>query len=79
MDLLLQALSDAILLSGLYTLMAIGLSLGFGVLRIINFAQGEMVMLGAYGAFWLFTLVGIDPLVSLPFLVVAGFALGWLI
>ena len=79
MELLPQALSDAVLLSGLYTLMAIGLSLGFGVLRIINFAQGEMVMLGAYGAFWLFTLAGIDPLLALPFLVVAGFALGWLI
>lgn len=79
MELLLQATSDAILLSGLYTLMAIGLSLGFGVLRIINFSQGEMIMLGAYGAFWLFTLAGIDPLVSLPVLVILGYVLGWLI
>lgn len=79
MDILPQALSDAVLLAGLYTLMAIGLSLGFGVLRIINFAQGEMIMLGSYGAFWLFTLYGIDPLISLPLLVVAGFALGWVI
>jgi branched-chain amino acid transport system permease protein len=59
--------------------MAVGLSLGFGVLRIINFAQGEMIMLGAYGAFWLFTLMGVDPLISLPLLVVAGFALGWVL
>ena len=79
MELFLQATSDAILLSGLYTLMAIGLSLGFGVLRIINFSQGEMIMLGAYGAFWLFTLAGVDPLVSLPLLVVLGYVLGWLI
>ena len=79
MDLLPQAVTDSILLSGLYALMAIGLSLGFGVLRIINFAQGEMIMLGAYGAFWLFTLLGIDPLISLPVLVVAGFGLGWLL
>ena len=79
MELFLQATSDAILLSGLYTLMAIGLSLGFGVLRIINFSQGEMIMLGAYGAFWLFTLAGIDPLVSLPALVILGYVLGWLI
>jgi len=77
-DLIPQAFSDAILLAGLYTLMAVGLSLGFGVIRIINFAQGEMIMLGAYGAFWLFTLLGVDPLISFPFLVIAGFALGWL-
>ena len=79
MDLFPQAFSDAVLLAGLYTLMAVGLSLGFGVIRIINFAQGEMIMLGAYGAFWLFTLLGVDPLISFPFLVVAGFALGWVI
>lgn len=60
-DLILQAFSDAVMLAGLYTLMAVGLSLGFGVVRIINFAQGEMIMLGVYGAFWLFTLVGVAP------------------
>jgi branched-chain amino acid transport system permease protein len=79
MDLIPQAFSDAVLLAGLYTLMAVGLSLSFGVVRIINFAQGEMIMLGAYGAFWLFTLLGVDPLLSLPLLVAAGFGLGWLI
>ena len=79
MDLLPQVLSDAFLLAGLYSLMAVGLSLGFGVLRIINFAQGEMIMLGAYGAFWFFTLLGVDPIISLPVLVVAGFLFGGLI
>jgi branched-chain amino acid transport system permease protein len=79
MDLIPQAFSDAVLLAGLYTLMAVGLSLSFGVVRIINFAQGEMIMLGAYGAFWLFTLLGVDPLLSLPLLVAGGFGLGWLI
>jgi branched-chain amino acid transport system permease protein len=79
MDLLPQVLSDAFLLAGLYSLMAVGLSLGFGVLRIINFAQGEMIMLGAYGAFWFFTLLGVDPIISLPVLVVAGFLFGELI
>ena len=79
MDILPQVLSDAFLLAGLYSLMAVGLSLGFGVLRIINFAQGEMIMLGAYGAFWFFTLLGVDPIISLPVLVVAGFLFGRLI
>jgi len=77
MEVLPQALVDTALLAGLYTLMAIGLSLGFGVTRIINFAHGEFVMFGAYGAFWLLTLYGIDPFVSLPVLVVAGFFAGW--
>lgn len=79
MELLYQACGDAILLAGLYALMAVGLSLGFGILRIINFAQGEMIMLGAYGAFWLFELVGLDPLISLPLLMIAGLCLGWII
>ena len=57
---------DATLLGGLYCLMAVGLSLGFGVTRIINFAHGEFIMLGAYGAFFCATLAGIDPLISLP-------------
>lgn len=61
MDLILQAFSDAVMLAGLYTLMAVGLSLGFGVVRIINFAQGEMIMLGVYGAFWLFTWLVLTP------------------
>lgn len=72
-------LIDALLLSGLYTLLAVGLSLGFGVTRIINFAHGEFVMLGAYGAFWLFTLYKIDPLISLPLVVVGGYCVGWLV
>lgn len=79
MAILPQVITDAILLSGLYALMAIGLSLGFGVLRIINFAHGEMIMLGAYGAFWVFTLLGMDPIVALPALAVLGFLLGGLI
>jgi branched-chain amino acid transport system permease protein len=77
LELLPQVLVDSLLLAGLYTLMAVGLSLGFGVTRIINFAHGECVMLGAYGAFWFFHLWGVDPLIALPLLVVAGFVGGW--
>lgn len=77
MEILPQALTDTVLLAGLYTLMAVGLSLGFGVTRIINFAHGEFIMLGAYGAFWMLTLYGIDPLMALPLLVVTGFFAGW--
>lgn len=79
MDLLPQAISEAILLAGMYSLISVGLSLGFGITRIINFAHGEFVMLGAYSAFWLSELYGIDPLWSLIPIMVAGFVLGYLL
>jgi branched-chain amino acid transport system permease protein len=78
-DLLPQFLIDSILLGGLYTLMAIGFSLSFGVTRIINFAHGEFIMLGAYASFWAFTLAGLDPLVAMPLIIVSGFLAGWLL
>ena len=74
MTLVPQFLLDSVLLGGLYCLMAVGLALAFGVTRIINFAHGEMVMLGAYGAFFASRLAGLDPLLSLP-LVTMGVAL----
>jgi len=79
MDLLPQFFVDSILLGGLYTLMAIGFSLSFGVTRIINFSHGEFIMLGAYGSFWLFSLGGVDPLIALPAIIVAGFVAGWVL
>ena len=53
------------LVGGLYGLAAAGLSLTFGVLRVLNVAHGELLMLGSYTTFWLFTLWGVNPLVSL--------------
>jgi branched-chain amino acid transport system permease protein len=75
----LQLCIDALLLGGIYTLMAIGLSLIHGVARVINFAHGESVMLGAYGAFWCFQLAGIDPLIALPLLCLIGTISGYLL
>ncbi|MES2363271.1 MAG: branched-chain amino acid ABC transporter permease [Pseudomonadota bacterium] len=74
-----QLLIDSLLLGGLYALMALGLALSFGVTNILNFAHGEAIMLGAYGAFFAFSMQGIDPLVSLPFLMVIGFCAGYLL
>ena len=76
MDFLPQLFVDAMLLGGIYTLMVIGLALSFGVTRVINFAHGEAVMLGAYGAYTVFVLSGVDPLIAMPFLMVAGCLLG---
>lgn len=72
-----QLVVDALLLGGLYALMVLGLALSFGVTNLLNFAHGEAVMLGAYGAFFAFTLWGIDPLVALPVLMLVGFVVGY--
>jgi branched-chain amino acid transport system permease protein len=72
-------IADGLLLGSMYTLMVIGLSLSFGVTRIINFAHGEAVMLGAYGAYWSFTLWHIDPLLALPVLMLLGVVAGFVL
>lgn len=71
-----QFLVDALLMGGLYTLMAMGFSLSYGVTRIINFAHGEFIMLGAYAAFWMFSGWGLDPLLAMPLVIVLGVVLG---
>ena len=71
-----QQLILGILVGGLYGLAAAGLSLTFGVLRVLNIAHGELLMLGGYGAFWCFTLLHIDPFISLIGIAPAMFVLG---
>src|SRR5579883_1351040 len=62
------------LLFGLYfSLVGLGLNLIFGVMRIVNLAHGDFLMLGAFSAYWLFSLLGLNPLVSV-FLALAVFA-----
>ncbi len=61
---LIQALVSGLLIGGIYALIGIGLTLIFGVMRVINFAQGELVMLGMYLAWFFFTRFGLDPFVS---------------
>src|SRR5581483_5550949 len=63
--LLLQQLVLGVLLGGLYGLAAAGLSLVFGVLKVLNVAHGELIMVGGYAAFWLATLGGVDPFLAL--------------
>ena len=68
-----------ILLGGLYALIALGLSLVFGVMRLINVAHGDLVVFGSYFAYAALTLLGIDPILSLllgmPLLFAIGFAI----
>jgi branched-chain amino acid transport system permease protein len=71
-----QAIVNGLLIGGIYALVSIGVSLIFGVVKIVNFAQGEFVMIGMYISFFLATTFGVDPLVSLvvsmPVLFVVG-------
>ena len=71
-----QTIVNGINVGALYGLAAVGLSLTFGVMKILNIAHGEFLMLGGYAAFWLLTLSGVDPFWSLPLVAVALFVLG---
>jgi branched-chain amino acid transport system permease protein len=62
---LLNALVDGVLLGGLFAVTALGLSLVFGVMRLINIVHGELLVLGAYLALWTTRHTGLDPLLSL--------------
>lgn len=71
-----QVIANGILTGGLYALIAVGLTLIFGVMRVISFVHGETLMLGSYLTYFLFTLYGIDPFLSLPLAIFALFTLG---
>jgi branched-chain amino acid transport system permease protein len=77
MPMLLQIVLNGILKGGLYALMAMGMSLIWGVMDIINIAHGSFIMLGAFATYWLFTLFGMDPFVSLVFSMTLLFLLGY--
>ena len=75
-EIIAQSLVSGVLVGALYGLAALGLSLVFGVLKILNVAHGELLMFGGYAAFWAFRLLEIDPYLSLvivvPALALAG-------
>jgi len=73
---LLQGVVSGLLAGGLYAMVALGMALIFGVMRVINVAHGTLLMLGAYATYWLFALYGMNPflslLISFPLLFVVG-------
>ncbi len=73
-----QLLLAALVTGFVYALVALGLNLIYGTMRLLNVAHGELVMLGAYLTFWLFTLAGVPPLASLALVLAPGAGLGWL-
>ena len=73
---ILQVLVLGLALGGVYALMASGLTLIFGVMRIVNLAHPIMILTGAFVSYWLFTLYGIDPILSMPVAALVLFAIG---
>ena len=73
-----QLAVSTVLLAGIYALIAVGLTLIFGVMRVVNFAHGEFLMLGMYLAFWAFALLAIDPYLVLLAALPLFFVMGWL-
>ena len=76
---ILQAVINGLLIGGIYALVSIGVTLIFGVVKIVNFAQGEFVMIGMYLSYYLSTQFGIDPVVSILFSMPILFVVGVLI
>ncbi len=68
-----------ILLGGTYALMAMGLQLQFGVARIMNLANGEILVAGAFGTFWFYTSTEVSPYVALVFIIPLAFMVNWAI
>ena len=65
MNVFVQSVISGILVGGVYALIGIGLTIIFGVMRVINFAHGDLLMLGMYATWLVFTKLGIDPFVSI--------------
>jgi branched-chain amino acid transport system permease protein len=79
LELILQTLVNGILAGGILAVVALGFSLVWGIMNIINLAHGAFVMLGAYLAYVLFSAYHIDPFASVPIAFVVMFAFGYLI
>ena len=79
MTLVLQLLINGLVVGGLLAVVALGLALIFGVMRVVNFAHGEFVTLGAYLTWLIAGQLGLPPLLGVPLSFLVGAALGWAI
>lgn len=76
MDMFLQACVNGLLMGGFYSLMGMGQNIIFGVMKIVNFCHGEMLMVGMYLTFILYTYFGIDPYLAVPLVAICMFCIG---
>ena len=74
-----EIILGGILLGGTYALIAMGLQLQYGVSRIMNLANGEILVAGSFGAFWLFMGAQINPIIAIIILAPVAYALNWFI
>ena len=76
---LLQTIINGVLIGAFYSLVGMGMNCIFGVMKIINFCQGELLMVGMYVAFFLYDVFGIDPYMAIPIVAVVMFGFGMLL
>ena len=79
MENVIQTIAYGIVVGALYGLIGLGLGLIMGIMKFLNIAHGTFIMLGGYVSFWLFTLWGIDPYLTIPLVIVAMFLTGLLL
>lgn len=74
-----QAIIDGLLVGGVYAVISIGLTLVYGVMGIINFAQAEFVMIGMFVAWFAWAYLGLDPVLAAPLSFAVAFGIGWFV
>jgi len=79
MNILPQVLINGILIGSVYSLIAMGLNIIFGVMKVVNFCQGELLMIGMYSSYFLVTVFGMDPYLTIVIIVILMFIIGGLI
>jgi branched-chain amino acid transport system permease protein len=76
---LIQAIIDGLLIGGVYAVISIGLTLVYGVMGIVNFAQAEFLAIGMFTAWFSWSVLGLDPVIAAPLSFAVAFAVGWVI
>jgi branched-chain amino acid transport system permease protein len=75
----LQAFLDGLLVGGVYAVISIGLTLVYGVMGIVNFAQAEFLTIGMFVAWFAWAFLGLDPVLAAPLSFAVAFAIGWIV
>jgi branched-chain amino acid transport system permease protein len=76
-QIVIAAVVNGLLTGGVYALVALGLTLIYGVLHIVNFAHGSLLMVAMFGAWLMVTRLGLDPYAALPGMTAVMFVVGW--